>query len=94
MDYVEKNPNTVNKILSLYPLEYVPGLEEYNVDFKFDSVEEFKIRINNPDITHLMVPKSASNDIHGYIVEKINAGEYELVFENAEWKPYQFIRIR
>ncbi len=94
LDYIEQNPHAINKILSLYPLEYVPGLEEYNLNFKFDSLEGFIARIDNSAVTHLMVPKTANDEIRDYIAEKIDAGEYKLVFENSEWKSYQFIRIR
>ena len=94
LDYIEENPRVVNKILSLYPLEYIPGLREYNLNFNFNSLEEFKRRIDNPVVTHLMVPKTASEEIHSFIAGKIELGEYELIFNNAQWKKYQFIRIR
>lgn len=94
LNYIDQNPGAVNKILTYYPLDYIPGLAEYKIHDKFDNFSIFEAKIQDETVTHILIPKSATPEIEAYVEEKIQTGEYELIFENSQWVSYRFIRIR
>lgn len=94
IEYIAQNPDAVNKILTFYPLDYIPGLAAYKIHDKFDTFAIFEAKIQNQAVTHILIPKAAEPDIEAYVEQKIQTGEYELIFENSQWVSYRFIRIR
>ena len=81
------------KILTNYPIRYLPGLENNQVQFGFQNFDTFITWVADPDIQYLFINNRASDTIKSYIDEKISEGDYELVFVDKEWVTYKMIRI-
>jgi hypothetical protein len=80
------------RILTNYPMRYLPGLEDVQVAFDYSDYNVFLAWVSDPSIKYLLVPRSI-DPIEDYLDQKIAAGEYELIFENSEWRYYRMIRI-
>jgi hypothetical protein len=80
------------RILTNYPMRYLPGLEDVQVAFDYSDYNVFLAWVSDPSIKYLLVPRSI-DPIEDYLDQKIAAGDYELVFENSEWRYYRMIRI-
>jgi hypothetical protein len=87
----EERPNT--KVLTNYPMEYLPGLKEHKVSFIFQDYDLFLANINNTDIEYILLPNSAADMIKDYITVEISAGNYKMIAKNTEWKKFTFIKI-
>jgi len=87
----QDGPNT--KILTNYPIRYLPGLEDNHVQFGFQNFDTFITWVDDPSIQYLLINNRASDQIKSYIDGKINEGDYELVFIDKEWVKYTMIRI-
>lgn len=87
----QDGPDT--KILTNYPIRYLPGLENNQVQFGFQNFDTFITWVGDPDIQYLFINNRASDTIKSYIDEKISEGDYELVFIDKEWVTYKMIRI-
>jgi len=81
------------RILTNYPIEYLPGLEEVKVDFGYRDYNDFLYRLQDPAIEYLLLPRVIDPGISDYIEQKLASGDYELVFENKEWLYYRMIHI-
>jgi hypothetical protein len=81
------------RILTNYPMEYLPGLEEVKVEFGYRDYNDFLYRLQNPAIEYLLLPRVIDPRISDYIEQKLASGDYELVFENKEWLYYRMIYI-
>lgn len=81
------------RILTNYPINYLPGLEKVRVDFGYRDYNDFLYRLQNPAIEYLLLPRVIDPQIADYIEQKLASGDYELVFENREWLYYRMIRI-
>lgn len=84
------------RILTNYPIQDLPGLDGIQVRENYKSYDSFIGKITNPQIEYLLVPEDIYIDprVDVYINEKIEKGEYEVVFEDSSWKYYRMIRIR
>jgi len=80
------------RILTNYPIRYLPGLENVQVAFDYSDYNVFLAWVSDPSIKYLLVPRSI-DPIEDYLDQKIAAGDYELIFENSEWRYYRMIRI-
>ena len=81
------------RILTNYPIDYLPGLEEVKVDFGYRDYNDFLYRLQNPAVEYLLLPRVIDPRISEYIEQKLTSGEYEVVFENKEWLYYRMIHI-
>lgn len=82
------------KILTNYPVRFLPGLDNNQVLFGFQNLESFIALAEGPEIHYVFfTPSRTSDEIQDYIEGKINAGDYEVVFVDKEWIPYNMIRI-
>ncbi|MEX2162610.1 MAG: hypothetical protein WD751_11965 [Anaerolineales bacterium] len=78
-------------VLSGYPLEFLPGFEELTVSDSFEEYETYiEHRQQHPEILYLLMPKAADDRIFNEVMDYINAGIYELIFEQNN---YFFIKI-
>jgi hypothetical protein len=80
------------RVLTNYPIQYLPGLEDVQVAFDYSDYNVFLAWVSDPSIKYLLVPRSI-DPIEDYLDQKIAAGDYELIFENSEWRYYRMIRI-
>lgn len=82
------------RILTNYPVAYLPGLENNQVNFWYRDPQEFDYFVQDQTITHLLVPNNAHPQILAKIDEELASGHYQLIFEDSGFIPTRFIRIR
>ncbi len=92
-DYIAQYGPSI-RILTNYPVAYLPGLENYQVNFWFRDPQEFDYFVNDPSINHLLVPNNANPEILAKIEARLASGAYQLIFEDSGYIPTRFIRIR
>ncbi len=92
---VVKNDSGDFSIITDYPLETIQELAGKKNSFLFTSLSDYQLTINYNTAKNLymLVPKHADKNIMADIIEKINSGKYELLFEDDSWIPYMFIKI-
>lgn len=88
---IAQNPDAL--FLTNYPIQYLPNLENKQISFWYDDDELFFSLIQNPQITHLLVPSSANANINNYLNEKVKSGELLFLFEDTHWIPYRMYQI-
>ena len=81
------------QILTNYPLDYLPGLDGHKHSSVFTDYQSYLEDINNRNIDFLLVPNYADQQILDDIQQRIDAGEFQLIFSDDTWIPYQFVRI-
>lgn len=81
------------RILTNYPMNYLPGLKQYQVHFDFEDYDLFLVNLQDPQVAYILIPNAADPKIKEYIDAKIKAGEYQLVFRDKEWKTFTLIKI-
>ncbi len=88
---LEKEPTA--KILTNYPVRFLPGLEDNQVPFRFDDFQAFLQHIDNPEIHYLMFPNNIDSQINEHITVELQRQNYELIFVDKEWITYTLVRI-
>jgi hypothetical protein len=92
LDLVAENgPQT--RIMTNYPMEYIPGLSEYQVRFDFQDYDIFLSKIQNPEIEYLLVPNVTDDQIKDYINTRVEAGDYQVIDRDKQWKVFTLIKI-
>lgn len=81
------------RILTNYPMNYLPGLEQYQVRFNFQDYNNFLSNVQNPEIEYILIPNAIDDDIKDYLNTKIEAGDYQVLFKDKQWKVFTLIRI-
>ena len=81
------------KILTNYPMEYLPGLMEFKVRSDFKDYDFFLGKLNDPNIRYILLPNSIDSNIEEFINTRIEVGDYELIVTDKEWKVYKLIKI-
>jgi hypothetical protein len=87
----ENGPQT--RIMTNYPMEYIPGLSEYQVRFDFQDYDQFLAKVQSPDIEYLLVPNLTNDRIKDYINAKVQSGEYQVIDRDKQWKVFTLIKI-
>lgn len=91
-ELIETNgPDT--KILTNYPMSFLPGLEQNQVAFDFSDFDQFVVHVNNPQIDYIFLPNAARDQVKNYIDQRVDSGDYELIVRDKQWKTYTLIRI-
>jgi hypothetical protein len=83
-----------SKILTNYPVEYLPGLENNQANSYFNDYESFQTLIKDPATCWILIPSNAISSIRQEIQDKINNGTYKLLYETNKWIPHQLVQIR
>jgi hypothetical protein len=92
LDLVAENgPQT--RIMTNYPMEFIPGLSEYQVRFDFQDYDIFLARIQDPEIQYLLVPNVTDDRIKEYINARVQAGDYQVLARDKQWKVFTLIKI-
>lgn len=81
------------KILTNYPMEFLPGLKNYQVRFDFQDQNVFLSHLDNREIEYLLYSNSITPEIREYIDSKINDGSYELLLVNTQWRKFTLVKI-
>ena len=79
------------QILTNYPMDYLPGLQGHKHSSVFTDYQSYLEDISDRSIDYLLVPNYADRQILDDIEEKIKTGDFQLIFEDDTWIPYQFI---
>ncbi len=85
--------NSQVKILTNYPMQFLPGLESYQVPFDFGDQDVFLARLQDPQIKYILFPNTTIPEIRAYIDSRIGDGSYQLVLVNTEWKKFTLVKI-
>jgi hypothetical protein len=85
--------NSQTKILTNYPMQYLPGLEPYQVRFDFQDQNIFLNYLENPQIEYILLPNAVTSEIRDFIDSKIQDGSYKLISTNTQWKKFELIKI-
>lgn len=92
LDLVRENgPQT--RVLTNYPMSYIPGLEQYQVRFNFQDYDLFLSHLENPQIEYLLVPNAIDKKIADYIDNQVNAGNFEILSRDKQWKVFTLLKI-
>mgnify|MGYP006921589994 CR=1 FL=1 len=93
-DLVERQGNDI-VIMTNYPLRYLPGLDEVALFDNYKNYAIFMGKLEANEVDYLFVPEDIFVDpqLNDYIEQKIDAGAYELVFEDQSWKYYKLLRV-
>jgi len=81
------------KILTNYPVSYLPGLENNQIFFAFQDYAKFLSLETDPDVEFVFLSNSANEEIKKYIDRKIEEGNFKLLFIDKEWVTYRMIQI-
>jgi hypothetical protein len=87
----ENGPQT--KVLTNYPMAFLPGLEGNQVAFDFDDYGRFLTHLTNPEIEFILLPNAAGDQVRDHIEQKIESGEFQWLARDQQWKTYTLIRI-
>lgn len=91
-ELVEANgPET--RVLTNYPMNLLPGLEQYQVGFDFEDFDQFVAHTQNPEIEYILLPNAVRDQVRNYVDQKIAAGDYEVIARDKQWKTFTLIRI-
>jgi hypothetical protein len=82
------------KILTSYPVEYLPGLENIEVNYSFNDYASFNQQISQPEIDYLLIPVNVNDEIKQSVTQNLENGNYRLIFEDDHFIPYQFIFMK
>jgi hypothetical protein len=81
------------RILTNYPMNFIPGLSGYQSRFDFDDYDVFLARVQDPAVEYMLVPNAIDDRIKDYINARIDAGDYEVISRDKQWKVFTLIRI-
>lgn len=80
----------VEPIITTYPVGELPGLQQVMISFADQEFFNQKWE-EYPDVNLLLMPSSADENLKSQIFEKVDRGEYELLFHEQNYN-YYFIR--
>ena len=92
-EYIGKVGSNI-KILTNYPVEYLPGLENIEDNYSFNDLASFDQLRNQPDIDYLLIPVNVNDEIKRDVTQNLENGNYQLIFEDDHFIPYQFIDMK
>jgi len=88
-DYFEANPSQ-GKILTNYPIGFLPGFEGRDTRFGFNNLPDFEWALDQGNIGFLLVPNYAVDEVRARIKNGVESGEFTLVFTNDKYVPEEF----
>jgi hypothetical protein len=87
------NREMSGKILTNYPVDYLPGFENSQVSFNYDELNYLINRLFVEEIGYLLYPSNLSDEVQEYIIDLESQGLINQVFETDSWIPYKFAII-
>ena len=91
-DFFKANPSQA-KILTNYPVGFLPGFEGREIHFGFNNLKDFEWAINQDDIGFLLVPNYAIKDVRERIKKGVESGEFTWIFSTDKFIPEDFYII-
>lgn len=84
------NREIEGKILTNYPIDYLPGFENTQKSIVFTEISQFSTGINELDTHYLLYPTNVSDEIQILINDLESQDKLEIVFSTDSWIPYSF----
>jgi hypothetical protein len=81
------------KILTNYPLDYLPGMDGKKAITAFNDYSSYRYAVTKGGVNYVLVPNNADQQILDDIAQRIESGEYRLIFADDSWIPYQFVKV-
>jgi hypothetical protein len=91
-DLIEESGTDI-KILTNYPVDYLPGLQGHQLSYWFDNVEDYDALMRAPDFDFMLVPHSASTEVVNKIQEGLESGKLRFVFESEGGYSYRMLKV-
>lgn len=92
-DYFSNGP-VQGKILTNYPVNYLPGFEKTQKAILFQNVNEIRNNLEAAETQYVLYPSNVSGDIEVLIDDWIDLGKISVIFETDSWIPYTFARVK
>ena len=92
-EYFAVNP-AMGKILTNYPVDYLPGFEGRQFYFLYNNIKDFEWAIARDGVNYLLVPSFTSQEVKDRISQGVENGEFLLVFSNENFIPEDFYIIQ
>ena len=74
-------------------MSHIPGLGEYQFRFDFDDYDVFLARVQDPAVEFMLVPNATDDRIKDHINARVEAGDYQVISRDKQWKVFTLIRI-
>jgi hypothetical protein len=81
------------KILTNYPIRFLPGFEESQVNYYYDDLSIFQAEVQNLSIDYLLVPSYARADIQDAIQVMLVTGKLKFLLDDHSWIGYSLYQI-
>jgi len=82
------------RVLTNYPVSYLPGLKDAQLNTYFSDYGDYLAQIKEPDVCWMLVPNYANEQIRKDIETNLASGKFVLLFSTEKWVPYQLIKIK
>lgn len=91
---MDRSDPSCKKIITNYPVRFLPGLEDMQTNSYFDDYEFYETLTKKAEICWILVPNYSNKQITDEIDNKLASGEYQLLFSSDNWVPYRLIKIK
>lgn len=81
------------KVLTNYPIDYLPGLSGSQVSYWYDSLPDYLSEVEKPEINYLLVPNNAITEIKTEIQRGLENGSLQLLFSVDGPYAYQMVKV-
>ncbi len=81
------------KILTNYPVDYLPGLNGTQVSFWYDNLPDYVASVALPDIDYLLVPNNAIPEINAEIQKGLDNGLLQSLFTVEGAYSYRMFKV-
>ncbi|HSM25044.1 MAG TPA: phospholipid carrier-dependent glycosyltransferase [Anaerolineaceae bacterium] len=82
------------KILTNYPVDFLPGFENSQMSFMYNDLNYLETRLFVEDVGYLLYPSSVSGEIEEFINELESKDLISHVFESSTYIPYKFAVVK
>jgi hypothetical protein len=88
----QNGPQT--KILTNYPVRYLPGFEQNQIQFSFRDYNRFLQFTTDPGIRYMLIPSNMLDaQVEKYVNEKIASGSYRVLLVDKSWVKYTLLEV-
>jgi hypothetical protein len=91
---LDKSNPVCKKILTNYPVDFLPGMKGMQVNTYFDDFEYFQMQIQDRETCWILIPNYAISEVKSFIDEQVLTGKYQVLFSSENWVPYELIKIK
>ncbi len=82
------------KILTNYPVDYLPGFENSRISFSFDDLNYMETRLFLEDVGYILYPTNVSGDIEEFLSDLENKNHLITIFQSETYIPYTFVILK